>query len=403
MRVAIFSRFPRRSDRPRGGVETVTLALVRALEVMDDVDLHVVTLERDRRMSDVSTFGRTTIHRLPGSRWPQMMDILIGPGRRRLIRYLTALAPDVIHFHETYGLGIGQLAAPHVLTVHGFDYKNIPAEQGALPWLRAPIWKRIESWGLAQQRHIISITPYVRQLIAPLTQAKIYSIDNPVDPSFFEIERREKSGRVLFAGWITHRKNARGLIRAFARVVDQSPHATLHIAGEESDPTYAQVVRSEIQERGLSDRVKLLGGISPADIRRELSQACVFALPSRQENAPMVIAEALAAGVPVVSSNLCGMPFMIEEGKTGFLVDPEDPEMLATRLIRLLEDDELRARMGGAARSCAIARFHPRNVARKTKNVYDEIVSDRKNREQGATHFRSIFAVPTEGAAGKGS
>jgi glycosyltransferase involved in cell wall biosynthesis len=375
VRVALVSRLPQDFDRPRGGVETVTLALTRALARLADTEVHVVTVERRRRDLRVSSGLGATIHRLPGSRWPQMLDIIAGPGRRRLREYLCRLAPDVVHIHETYGLGIGRLPMPHVFTVHGFDHANLPAEQKALTWARAPLWRRIEAWGLSRQRHIISITPYVRQHIAALTEACIYDIDNPVDPAFFELERREVRGRVFFAGWISHRKNPLNLVRALGEVVARGVDASLHLAGEERDPDYAARVRRTASELGLAQRVSLLGRISPQAIRRELSEAAVFVLPARQENAPMAVSEALAAGVPVISSNVCGMPFMIEEGRTGYLIDPEDPRMLAERLARLLADDGLRARFGQAAREAARQRFHPDSVARKTRAVYEELLA----------------------------
>lgn len=376
MRIALFSRFPEDLAAPRGGVETVTLALTRALVAMEDTDLHVITLERGRRSLAVTQELGATIHRLPGSRWPQMFEILFGPGRYRLKRYLRRLRPDVVHFHETYGLGIGRLPMPSVFTVHGFDHANIPAEGRRLPWLRAPLWKRVEAWGLARQRHIISITPYVRRHIRPLTTARIYDIDNPIDPACFDIPRREVAGRVFFAGWISHRKNPLTLIQAFARVVEHDSKATLHIAGEQPDQRYAETVRNAIRELGLCKHVSMLGRLTPAEVRHELSEASVFALPSRQENAPMAISEAMASGVPVVSSNVCGMPFMVQAGRTGFLVDPENTDMLADRLTALLRDKALRTEMGDAARRVALERFHPDSVARKTREVYELLASE---------------------------
>ena len=378
MRVALISRLPQDYDQPRGGIETVTLALTRTLASMDDLDVHVVTLERGRQVCSISHGLGATIHRLPGSRWPQMVDILAGPGRARLRAYIEQLAPDIVHIHETYGLGIGELPVPKVFTVHGFDHANLPAEKRALTWLRAPLWRRIEAWGLARQRHIISITPYVRQHIEPLTNARIYDIDNPIDPACFDMPEQKVAGRVFFAGWISNRKNPIVLIRAFAQVVRAGVDATLHLAGEANDPAYAQQLHTAIAELGLDERVRLLGRIDHGEIRRELSEAAVFALPARQENAPMAISEALAAGVPVVSSNVCGMPFMVQDGETGFLVGPDDVDGLTGHLKRLLTDDDLRRRMGVAARSAARERWHPDSVARKTRAVYEELIRQRK-------------------------
>jgi glycosyltransferase involved in cell wall biosynthesis len=390
VRVAIFTQFPRQLDRPRGGVETVSVALVQALQAFDDVDVHVIAFERGLRSVEVSEAVGATVHRLPGSRWPQMFDVLFGPGRRRLRRYLIKLDPDVVHLHETYALGIGQLPMPQVFTVHGFDHANIPAERSGLASLRSPIWRRIESRGLARHGHIISITPYVREYVAPLTNATIYDIDNPINPAFFDTPRAEVPGRVFFAGWISHRKNALGLVEAFAKVIRRGVDASLHLAGEESDVAYGQRVRRAIEDLGIRDRAELLGRINSDAIRQELSQACLFVLPARQENAPMAISEAMAAGVPVASSNVCGMPYMIEEGKTGYLVDPEDCDGLADRIERLLTDVELRSAMGAAARRAAEERFHPDAVARRTVAVYRKIIDSAKTQDAPAPRVNGL-------------
>ena len=379
MRVALFSRFPANPDAPRGGVETVTLGLTRALSERPGLQVDVVALERGRRELRVENFGKATIHRLPGSRIPQMLDILYGPGRSRIRRYLMELRPDVVHFHETYGYFIRPLPMPMVFTIHGFDHANIPAEGRAAAWLRVPLWRAIENAGLRRQRDIISITPYVREHINGRTPARIHEIENPLQPAFFEIPRATVAGRIFFAGWITPRKNPLTLVRAFARLHGSVADATLHLAGELKDPPYAEQVKAEIARHKLEDRVKLLGRISPADIRRELGEAAVSVLPSLQENAPMAISEALAAGVPVIAADRCGMPYMVAEGRTGFLVEPMDDAQIADRLQRVLTDATLQARMSEAARIDARARYHPDSVADKTIAVYRSLLADHQN------------------------
>ena len=91
----------------------------------------------------------------------------------------------------------------------------------------------------------------------------------------------------------------------------------------------------------------------------------------------MGIEEAMAAGVPVVASNRCGMPYMVRDGESGYLVDPNDPEDIADRLGRILGDDALRQSMGAKSRQIARDRFHPAAVARRTREVYRRAIHDR--------------------------
>ena len=88
----------------------------------------------------------------------------------------------------------------------------------------------------------------------------------------------------------------------------------------------------------------------------------------------MVIQEAMASGAPVVASAICGIPFQIDDGKTGFLVPPGDVAALSARIGALLDDHDMRQRFGVAARLKAEQSYRAEAVARKTLNVYREML-----------------------------
>jgi len=374
MRVALFSRYPKSFDKPKGGVEAVTVVLARALARLDDLEVHVITLEKGLDSVVEERDGQLRIHRLMGSGWPQIADILAGPGRKRLLRCLDELKPDIVHAHETYGLRMGKVPYPFIFTVHGFDHANLIAEAAKHARLRSVLWQQVESHGLARQRHVISISPYVRTMIEKLTDAAVHDIDNPVDERFFQVERRREPCRVLCVGWINERKNTLGSVRAFAEAVAGGRQGKLSVAGEHRDQQYMDKILSCIAGHKIGDRVEFLGHIDHERLKEELSRASVFLLPSLQENAPMAIGEAMAVGVPCIVSNRCGMPFMVKEGESGFLIEPEDTQSIAARLGQLLGDDRLVERMGTASRRIAEERWHPDVIARKTREVYEKII-----------------------------
>ena len=107
-----------------------------------------------------------------------------------------------------------------------------------------------------------------------------------------------------------------------------------------------------------------------------MSRAAVFALVSLEENSPMAIEEAMAAGVPVVTSNRCGMPYIVRDGESGFLVNPNDTDEIAGRLRQLIENDELRRSMGAKGKEIALDRFHPTRIAARTRDVYLRAIQD---------------------------
>src|SRR5690606_6217379 len=99
------------------------------------------------------------------------------------------------------------------------------------------------------------------------------------------------------------------------------------------------------------------------------AQASVFALVSLEEGAPMGVAEAMAAGVPILTSNRCGMPSMVRHGESGLLVDPTSSADVARHLRLLLTDSALRQHMRQGARASAERMFHPISVAARTLRV----------------------------------
>ncbi len=369
MKVAIVTSFPDDPSHPHGGVEAVSVNLVRALAVLDDLDLHVVTSDPEYTSVTASRWEDSTIHRLPQT-GRRMLTDAVGPGRRQMKEYLTKLAPAVVHAHDTYGLMVKGLPIPRVFTIHGFNYGDTLVSQERWARLRSRIWRRIETAGWADQPHIISISPYVRERLAGIATGVIHNIDNPIAESFFHIKRNEVKGAIFSAALICPRKNPMALVDAVARLVGCGIDVKLRLAGVANDTAYGHRLQQRIDSHGLGDHVKLLGGIGSEQVRQELASASIFALVSLEEGSPMGIEEAMAAGVPVVTSNRCGMPYMVRDGESGYLVDPNDPEDIADRLGQILQDDALRQSMGAKSRQIAQDRFHPAAVARRTREVY---------------------------------
>ena len=384
MKVAIATSFPQDPSRPQGGVEAVSVNLVRALAAFDDLDVHVVTTDRDCAAAAESTWQGATIHRLP---WVgrNVLTHATGPGRRDVSARLTELAPDVIHSHDFYGLMVKDLPIPRVFTIHGFIHGDTLVSGTRLAWLRSRVWRRVETAGWADQSHIISISPYVRERLTGIATGVIHDIDNPIAPAFFDVERNEDGRTVFSAASIGPRKNPIMLVEAVARLVADGVDVSLRLAGTSGDEGYMRRLERSIREHRLSDRVTLLGGLSSDQVRGELSAAAAFALVSLEENSPMGIEEAMAAGVPVVTSNRCGMPYMVRDGESGYLVDPNDPDDIAWRLGTLLSDGEARSAMGATGRRIAEDRFHPDRVAAKTREVYRRAVDVGR---KGGSHGR---------------
>ena len=131
-------------------------------------------------------------------------------------------------------------------------------------------------------------------------------------------------------------------------------------------------IKRSIYSLGLSNRVFLLGERN--DVPSILASSDVFVLPSNWEGLPYTVIEAMMAGLPVVATSVGGVPELVEDGVTGFLVPRSDPEALAEALQRLIDDPELRERMGKAGRQKAMCEFTLDRMLRETEKVYEEVL-----------------------------
>ncbi len=147
------------------------------------------------------------------------------------------------------------------------------------------------------------------------------------------------------------------------------------LAGAAPDKSYENLVRMESARLGLSNIVVFAGLLDEASLQAEFSRAEALLLPSYQETAPMVVQQAMAAGLAVIASKVGGIPYQIQHDATGLLFEPGNVDELAELLRRLASDSSLAPRLGTAARELASARYDANEVARATLSVYESVLS----------------------------
>lgn len=143
------------------------------------------------------------------------------------------------------------------------------------------------------------------------------------------------------------------------------------------DGPLSESLTAEIRDRGLDDCVFMTGYRD--DVPRVLAASDIFALPSFWEGTPRVILEAMASGLPVVATDIAGIPEQVVEGETGYLVEPGDSAALAERLEQLITDSALRARMGKRGRERA-TRFSESAMVEQVDQLYTELLTDADGR-----------------------
>ncbi len=167
-------------------------------------------------------------------------------------------------------------------------------------------------------------------------------------------------GYLLFVGRLRIRKGVEVLLEALRELRRRNPAAVLRIAG---DGEHRGRLERKAAELGLGPAAAFLGSRDAAGVRMLLQGAAALVVPSTYEGMPLVILEAMEAGVPVVASRVSGIPEVVMDGETGWLVPPEDPEALARALEEALAHPEEARRRGAAGRARVAERYRPAHAA----------------------------------------
>lgn len=195
---------------------------------------------------------------------------------------------------------------------------------------------------------------------------KIAIVPNGLEISMFpEAGVRSTYRRVIVVANLRRVKGLDVLIDAAAEVLRRYPDARVQIVGRGPE---LNALTARAATAGISDRFTFLGARD--DVPALLAESDIFVLPSRSESLPNSVLEAMAAGLPIVASAVGGIPELIEHGRTGVLVPPEDPQALAEELSRVMADARFAAGLGAAARAQAQARYSFERMAADFEALY---------------------------------
>ena len=375
IKVAMVSHdFPLQEGVLDGGVTAAVYYLSAALQETGDIELDIIRPLAPNEYNGQLSVAGLRVHALnvPAG---QSGGLHSQWSVRNVVREkLQELGPEVIHVQGHAVIAAGLPPEKTVLTVHGILEKDI-LFRGRGRWVKSKLLGITQRYAYNRVRNIISISPYIRQQVTTHADHRVWDIANPVAPQYFDVQRAPRKGVIFSAAMICERKNVQGLIRAFAGVAKQLPHAELRLAGAVGrDLEYVEECRRLAASFRIEERVKFLGILNVPQMLQELAQADCFALCSFQESAPVSIGEAMAAGVPVLASAVGGVSNLVQEGVTGRLIKPEDTAGITQALLQLLNKDDL-STMATAARTKAVAEYHSSAVAHKTIQVYKALLT----------------------------
>jgi glycosyltransferase involved in cell wall biosynthesis len=230
---------------------------------------------------------------------------------------------------------------------------------------RVTISRQVTVWVASQADWIRCVSQHLAGLVkkAGIDERKITLVPSRCDVSRFSPELRvirpewrtrlgvNHSSLILFTGTLWLEKGVLYLTQAIRLLIDRGYDVKLAFVG--SGPQEGEL-RTSISNLGLEDKAMLCGRVPHSEIPFYLAAADVFALPSLDEGLPRSVLEAMSMKLPVVASNVGGIPELIEDGKTGILVRPADPNSLAAGVERILANPSFAEMLGNHARDFVI-------------------------------------------------
>lgn len=289
-------------------------------------------------------------------------------GDLMLFRALRSVDADVLITTRPFLNLAAAMWTPRRTIVIGQEHLNFVKHAPALRWQMGRWYPRLDA--------LVTLTEGDRADYQQLLKGRtvVRAIGNAVargpHPRSQQVERV-----VVSAGRLTAQKRYTHLIRAFAKVAERHPDWRLRIYGWGRQKA---LLRSVIDEYGLGDNVFLMG--RTMDTEREFARASIMAMSSKFEGFPMVILEAFACGLPVVSYDCPRGPAeMITSGYDGLLVRNGDREGLSDALLQLIEDEELRRKMAHNALETA-HRHSIEQVGEQWEDLFAELRANRRRR-----------------------
>ncbi len=285
---------------------------------------------------------------------------------------------DVLHSHNTAAFldgFVGARIAGTPVFVHTDHVRKFPDKQ------RYMVAERIASYFVDQ---IVAVSERVKEDLVRyegISPGKISIIYNgtafsPPDDPGVDASVREELGigaEEQVVGCIARLRKQKGyelFLAAAARVLEQMPNVKFLIVGDGEEHKRLVSLAAQL---GIGSNVRFAG--ARTDIERLISVFSVFLLTSHYEGMPICLLESLASGVPVVSTAVGGVPEVIEDGVSGFLVDSREAGKIAEKVVELLRNRDLRERMGREGRRAYESRFTVREMADQYEELYSRYLN----------------------------
>ncbi len=285
---------------------------------------------------------------------------------------------DVLHANNLYFfttiaacLSVKSLRKPLVTTLHNGPISQL---EGYVSYLARIYEKSIGRWVLSKSNHIVAVSQAIRRYAESLgtPSRKISVVPNSVDALEFRPTCRENEGdgivRVGFIGRLISNIGPQYLVDAAPRILHDFPNVQFRVAGE---GPMLEELKHRVQRLGVNNGFRFLGTVHTAEF---LKSCDILVRPSLTDGMPLTVLEAMACGIPTVASNVGGIPEILQDGKTGFLVEPRNVDQIVSCISKLVINVELRERMGHHARAFIEKYYSWNQIARQMSEIYEDFL-----------------------------
>lgn len=345
-----------------GGIGSFTQTLARAMSARGH-KVSVVGVYLNGREGVEDDMGVRVI-RLANTPVPRTGLVLNGLRIQQVINQLHAECPiDIIDGSE----------ASLAVLPRQFPAIKIIRMQGGHHFFSSTLGKKLQPWkawlearSFARADALCAVSHFAAETtrrLLDLGDRPIEILPNPVDVCEFRPrpEINEEHGLIVFVGTITEKKGIRQLVQAMPRIVEAVPHVRLWAFGRDwPDPLTGQSFTERLRTLvppEIGSHVVFKGPIEHALLADMLARAQICVYPSHMESQGIVIVEGMAMGKPVVAGRTGPGPEVVEDGVSGLLCDPHNPDSIAEAIIPLLRDAKLRHVLGEQARTRAVEKF----------------------------------------------
>lgn len=351
---------------------TAPEALLQGFAGMPGLEVHVVSCAMQPMTSPEKLADNIWFHSLHVPKIGWMRTSFQGC-IRAVRKKLKEIQPDLVHGQGTErdcAISAVFSGFPNVLTLHG-NMRMIAKVNHAKPlsyfWLAAQLEKII----LPRTSGVVCITRYTEKAVKGLAR-KTWVVPNAVDAAFFETQAvRDEARTILCVGHICLRKNQNKFIEALDSLAAGSRFKAVFLGQVQKEQPYAARFLELVAKRSWCESVGFAGR---EKLREHLKTAALLALPSLEDNCPMVVLEAMAAGVPVLAAKVGGVPDLIEEGENGIFCDPLDDASMRSGVSKILDDPALAGQLAITAKQQARKRYHPSVIAEQHVEIYREVL-----------------------------